>query len=85
MLAPRERTRAGPVSAPSFDDVATVMGLSEMQKGLIADARRARRIRRESHGSDNPARSLSQEILDRCDRAMPLWSPTRNGPSSWTA
>ncbi len=52
---------------PTFDDIAAVMGWSDTQKTMVCDARRARRIRRESNCSDKPARWLSDEVVDRSD------------------
>ncbi len=52
---------------PSFDQVASLMGLSEKQKMLVVEARRARRVAHEcNYGAASTSR-LSDEVMDPRD------------------
>ena len=52
--------------APTFDEVAAYLGLTETQKGLVAKAHRASQLKLESSlGDDRP---LVSEDVDRRDR-----------------
>jgi RNA polymerase primary sigma factor len=51
--------------APSFSDVATLLGLSETQKTLVANARRARQVKLESAMGSEPGQWSPVEVWDQ--------------------
>ncbi len=51
---------------PSFSDVATLLGLSETQKSLVARAWRARQVRLESSMAPEPGQWSPMEEWDQC-------------------
>lgn len=50
---------------PTFDQIATTLGLSETQRGLVEKAKRARQLRLESAGGDGRSWSPDESPADR--------------------
>ena len=53
---------------PSFEEVASLLGLSKTQKSMVAKAHQARQLRLESHCEGEATNWLSEQVVDR------IWS-----------